>query len=55
MIAIPIILFVFLLAFTIMMVVFLVGAIISYVAYCKLHDKKVEKTIEERYGKESEQ
>ena len=54
MIAIPIILFVFLLAFTILMIVFLVGAIASYITYCKLQDKKVDKDLEEKYGKPKE-
>jgi len=54
MIAIPIVLFVFLVAFTVLMLIFLVGAIISYIGYCRNDGKKIEKDLEEKYGKPKE-
>lgn len=51
MIAIPIVLFVILIIFTIFMLSLIVGAIISYVSYCHKVDKKKREIIENKYGK----
>ena len=50
MVAIPIVLLVILVLFALMLIGFLVVNFISYIAYCRQKDKRIEKKLNKKYG-----
>ena len=50
MVAMPIVLLVVLVLFALMLIGFVVVNLISYIAYCRQKDKRIEKKLNKKYG-----